>query len=43
MPFKEIFLDYKHPLIINVSDVLSESSNRVDLIQYGIDSVKEIN
>lgn len=41
--YKEIFLDYKHPLIINVSDVLSESSNRVDLIQYGIDSVKEIN
>ena len=41
--YKEIFLDYKHPLIINVADVLSESSNRVDLIQYGIDRVKEIN
>tara|TARA_Y100000816_G_C26060190_1_gene556632 strand:+ start:521 stop:1432 length:912 start_codon:yes stop_codon:yes gene_type:complete len=41
--YKEIFLDYKHPLIINVSDVISESKSRLDLIQYGIDSVNEIN
>lgn len=41
--FKEIFLDYNHPLIINVSDVLSESTNRSKLIQYGIDSVNGIN
>ena len=41
--FKEIFLDYNHPLIINVSDVISESNCRLDLIQYGIDSVNETN
>jgi len=37
--YKEVFLDYDHPLITNISDVLSESKAREDLIQYGVDCV----
>ena len=37
--YKEIFLDYNHPLIISISDVLAEQQFREELIQYGIDCV----
>tara|TARA_Y100000992_G_scaffold300767_1_gene270101 strand:- start:6305 stop:7216 length:912 start_codon:yes stop_codon:yes gene_type:complete len=39
--YKEIFLDYSHPLIASISNVLSEQHFREELIQYGIDCVND--